>query len=133
LASTPPRVTPHALFLCSCATLLFAADNWVGYLVGAITVINAFGQLYLMWVHPIFASGELKRTSDPYAVYTGSKEEMQRYLAAHPERAAQLGSAATGVALEAGKLAVSTAPHAAPQGQLRGGVPKGGASSNPFG
>lgn len=88
----------RALFIIFCATMTFAMNNWLGYVVGSLTFLNGFFNGYVICVHPSFKTGALSAAADPYGGYTGGEAEMLGYLKANPALAQKAGAAAVKVA-----------------------------------
>lgn len=88
----------RTFFILFCATMLFALNVWLGWLMGVITALNGIFNGYVICVHPAFKSGELNARSDPYGGYTGGEDEMLSYLKRNPQLANKAGSAALTIA-----------------------------------
>lgn len=84
----------RTIFIVFCATMAFAMANWLGYLIGAITMLNGIFNGYVICIHPAFKSGELSAKGDPYGGYTGGEKEMLQYLQSKPELANKASSMA---------------------------------------
>ena len=97
----------RTLFIVFCGSMAFAMGNWLGYVVGALTVLNGLFNGYVICVHPAFKSGELSARGDPYGGYTGGEKEMLTYLQSKPELAAQAQGAALSFAQKNPETAMS--------------------------
>jgi len=84
----------RTFFIVFCGSMAFAMGNWLGYLVGSLTLLNGMFNGYVICVHPAFKSGELSAQGDPYGGYTGGEKEMLAYLQTKPELAAKAQGAA---------------------------------------
>lgn len=89
----------------SAATINFALDSWLGYLIGVLTVLNAFFNFYVIKFHKGFHASGLNMTSDPNASYSGGEEEMRKFIIANPKLAQKALSAGTNFAKENPQLA----------------------------
>ena len=97
-------------------SMVFAMDVWLGYIVGAFTVLNGFFNGYIICVHPAFKTGELSAKGDPYGGYTGGEKEMLDFLKKNPQMAQKAGSAAAKFASENPDVAQSALSGAAAGG-----------------
>ena len=125
----PPAPPGRAIYIFFCATLCYAFSNWLGYVVGSLTMVNGLFNGYVICVHPSFKSGELSATGDPFGGYTGGEGEMLAYLKKNPALAQKAGAAAVTFAKENPDVAVQVATAAAAQ-PAAGAAPPGG---NPWG
>ena len=120
---TSPRHCPR-----SCGTLCIALDNWVGYLFGSLTFVNAMFNMYCICVHPAFTSGRITASSDPYTSYVGGEKVMVQYLKENPDIARRAGASAVQFARDNPDVARQAAAGAATASQ-----PKSGSSGdNPW-
>jgi hypothetical protein len=111
----------RTLFIMFCGSMAFAMGNWLGYIIGALTLLNGAFNGYVICVHPAFKSGELSAKGDPYGGYTGGEKEMLSYLQSKPELAAKAQGAALTFAANnpdmAMKMATAAAAGPRPAGQ----------------
>ena len=126
-ARARPLAPGRTLYIIFCATMCYAFNNWLGWVVGSLTMLNGLFNGYVICVHPAFKTGELTAMGDPYGGYTGGEAEMLEYLKKNPQLAASAGSAAVSFARDNPDVAASAMQGAA---SAQGG---GGGSSNPWG
>lgn len=119
----------RAIFILFCATLCYAFNNWLGWIVGSVTAVNALFNAYVICVHPSFRSGELSAAGNPYGGYTGGESEMLAYLKKNPQLAQKATGAAVTFAQNNPDVAMQVATAAA---QPRSDDPVA-AGSNPWG
>lgn len=62
----------------SAASINFAMDSWVGYIVGIATLVNALFNFYVIKFHPGFKAAGMSAQSDPYSTYTGGDDVRAR-------------------------------------------------------
>jgi hypothetical protein len=111
--------------------MLIAASNWLTYIVGALTGLNALFNFYLICVHPAFKKGgALHAFSDPFAGMTSGEREVADYLQRNPEVLAKVGTSAARAAASNPELARQVASGAATAAVSSGGSGKPG--DNPF-
>ena len=103
----------RTLFIMFCGSMAFAMGNWLGYIIGALTLLNGAFNGYVICVHPAFKSGELSAKGDPYGGYTGGEKEMLSYLQSKPELAAKAQGAALTFAANNPDMAMKMASAAA--------------------
>jgi hypothetical protein len=106
-----------------------AFNNWLGWVVGSLTMLNGLFNGYVICVHPSFRSGELSAMGDPFGGYTGGEGEMLAYLKKNPALAQKAGAAAVTFAKDNPDVAMQVASAAAAQ-PAAGAAPPGG---NPWG
>lgn len=97
----------RAIFIVFSATMLFAMDYWIAFIVGGVTMLNGLFNGYLICVHPAFKTGELKAAGDPYGGYSGGEDEMLSYLKKRPDLANKATSAAVNLAASNPQAAAS--------------------------
>lgn len=110
-----PHTCPHprALIPRSCATICLGVTGgtgeyeWLGYVTGALTILNGIFNLVIICVHPGFGAGGLSRWGDPTESYTdGGKEIMSAskgaastFVKNNPDLAKQAAQGAVGYAV----------------------------------
>lgn len=121
----------RSCFIMFAATINFALNTWIGYLVGALTLVNGIFNFWVIKLHPGFRAAGLGAYSNPYDSYTGGEAEMKAYLSSHPELAQKALKAGVSVAQQNPALATRVITTAAASGALAGGAstPR---SENPF-
>jgi len=107
----------RAIFITFCGTLCIALDNWVGYLFGSLTFVNAMFNMYCICVHPAFTSGRITASSDPYTSYVGGERVMVQYLKENPDIARRAGASAVQFARDNPDVARQAAAGAATASQ----------------
>ena len=119
----------RTLFILFCATMLFALNTWLGWLVGALTAVNGLFNGYVICVHPSFKT-ELNAKGDPYGGYSGGETVMINYLKSNPQLAAKASTAAAQLAVAHPNEALQIASAVgSAKTQQRGG----NSEANPFG
>eukprot|EP01029_Cantina_marsupialis_P009774 TRINITY_DN22606_c0_g1_i1.p1 TRINITY_DN22606_c0_g1~~TRINITY_DN22606_c0_g1_i1.p1 ORF type:complete len:205 (-),score=33.29 TRINITY_DN22606_c0_g1_i1:203-817(-) len=94
----------YMLFL---ASMMLAMMNVLCYIFAAITFVNCLFNFYIMKTHPVFTSGELSLTDNPYASYTAGEEDMRAYLRAHPQIAKKVVTTSVNLAKNNPEIAKS--------------------------
>ena len=98
----------RALYIFFTATVAVALGNQSNYLmwsIGGITVLNSIFNAVIIFWHPSFISGEIKRDADPSQISSTAEEAMKSYILANPQVATQV---------IAGGIAVATTNTVAP-------------------
>jgi len=86
-------------YLTFLGTLCFSLDVGVAYVIGAVMILNAIFNAYLICLHPEFHHAGMSGHSDPTTGYTTAEQEAARYAASNPDLAARIaGSAVTAAA-----------------------------------
>lgn len=115
----------------SSATMAFAMDNWVTYVIGSLTAANALFNGYALCVHPAFRKGgSLHGAADPFSGMSTAESEVAAYVRKNPDVAMKVGSTAAKAAAsnpEFTKQAMAGATSTAASGS--GGRP----TADPFG
>lgn len=130
-------------FILFAASINFAMDSWVGYVVGIGTLFNALFNFYVIKFHPGFKAAGYGAAGDPYSTYTGGDEAMKVYLKNHPELTRKAMSAGISVAQQnpavaqqvvaaAAGAAVSNAKRPSSSGAGAGAGGRNASSDNPF-
>lgn len=88
----------RTLFILFAASINFAMDQWLGYLVGIGTFLNAIFNFWVIKFHPGFKAAGFAASDDPYSTYTGGDAEMRAYLRNHPKLAQKAISAGVSIA-----------------------------------
>ena len=58
----------------SAASINFAMDTWLGYIIGIGTIINAAFNFWVIMFHPGFKAAGISASDDPYSTYTGGDD-----------------------------------------------------------
>lgn len=107
-------------FIFFSGTMCFASDSILGYIIGAVTMVNALFNGYIVCMHPAFRrGGELSGATDPYKAYTGGASEMLNYIKSNPTLVKKAGAIATNFAAANPQVVMSVAS-AAPAGSGTG-------------
>lgn len=128
----------RTIFILFAASINFAMDSWVGYVIGSATLLNAIFNFYVIKFHPGFKASGITADSDPYSTYTGGEEEMKAYLRAHPDLTRKALGAGVTVAQQNPALAQQVAATAVSAAASSARAPppraprRSGPSDNPF-
>ena len=129
-----------------CLGLTGGSNQWVGILVGIVSIVNCLFNTIVIWCHPGFGKGGISRSGDPTQGYTKGGDEISRagktYLKNNPDLAkkAAQGAASGAVsfaqqnpdlAAQAGNAAFSAAAQNPGMAAGMMGAAAGAAAQNP--
>lgn len=120
-------------FILFAASINFAMDTWLGYIIGIGTIINAAFNFWVIMFHPGFKAAGINASDDPYSTYTGGDDEMKAYLRNHPQLAQKALKAGVSVAQQNPAVAAQVATAAVSASANASRKPSSSApSDNPF-
>jgi len=97
-------VTGRSIFIFFTATVCLALGYWLGYIVAALTMLNAFFNMYVFCVHPAYQPGG-QFYGSPDDKKTTAESEIAGYLQRNPQLAQRAGAAAMQTAQDNPELA----------------------------
>lgn len=96
--------TSFLFFICTMLFLAGIMGDWLGYVAGGITLVNAGANCFLFCCHPAFKpGGEMSVYTDMTESYKPGADEIKSYIEKNPELAAKASRAAAKAAVQAAK------------------------------